>query len=143
MTALLATHGSIADFALGTSGTPGTGVIVSQYINDLTWSAQRDKAEVSAFKNVFKAYVAGLSDLTLAFTGSADQNIDGQLYGLLILQTPAIQAIYYPEGVGNTGTAYWTMTGFLDKLELKTATSSAYTFSCSFQSNSTPVRAVQ
>lgn len=143
MVALLPTHGSIADLYLGTVGSPGTGVAVSQYMNDVTWSAQRDKAEVSAFKNVFKAYVAGLSDLTVAFAGSGDQNIDGQLYGLLILVTPSIQMIYYPEGIGNTGTASWTMTGFLDKLELKTAVNSAYSFSCTFQSNGTPVRAIQ
>jgi hypothetical protein len=144
MTALQPTHGSIADFELGTTGSPLTGFVVSQYINDVTFSIQRDKAEVSAFKNVFKAYVAGLCDLTLALAGPADQNIDAQLYGLLILTTPSIQYIYYPEGISvGSGTSVFTGTGFIDKVELKTAVNSAYGFTASFQSNGTPTRTTQ
>lgn len=143
MTALQPTHGSIADVELGTVGAPGTGAVISQYVNEFTFSAQRDKSEVSAFKNTFKAYVAGMADLTLSFNGSADQNIDGQLFGLLILVTPSIQYIYYPEGIGNTGTPCYTGLGFLDKYEIKTATNSAFTFSATFQSNGTPSRTVQ
>lgn len=143
MTALQPTHGSIADFELGTTGSPGTGVVISQYVNAVTFTMQRDKAEVSAFKNVFKAYVAGLVDLTISFNGPADQNIDAQLYGLLILTTPSIQYIYYPEGIGATGTGVYTGVGFLDKVELKTAVNSAYEFSATFQSNGTPTRTTQ
>jgi hypothetical protein len=144
MTALEPTHGSIADFELGTTGSPLTGVVISQYISDVTFSIQRDKAEVSAFKDVFKAYVAGLCDLTLTFNGSADQNIDSTLYGLLILVTPSIQYIYYPEGINvGSGTSVFTGTGFIDKVELKTAVNSAYTFSASFQNSGTPTRTTQ
>ena len=144
MAALQPTHGSIADFEIGTTGSPGTGVVVSQYISDVTFSIQRDKAEVSAFKNVFKAYVAGLCDLTLALSGSGDLNIDAQLYGLLVLSNPSIQYIYYPEGINvGSGTAVYTGVGFVDKYEPKTSVSSAFSFTASFQNNGTPVRTTQ
>lgn len=146
MTALAATHGSVADFELGTSGSPGTGVVVSQYMDDVTFAMARDKAETSAFKQLFKSYVAGLIDLTIAFNGIADQNIDGQLYNLLIMAGAgnAIQYIYYPEGISpGSGTAFWTGLGFVDKLELKSAINSAYVFSANFQASGTPSRATQ
>lgn len=144
MTALQPSHGSVADFEIGTTGTPLTGVVISQYVSDVTFSIQRDKAEVSAFHNVFKAYVAGLCDLTLAFNGSGDQNIDAQLFGLLILTNPSIQYIYYPEGINvGSGTSVFTGTGFIDKVELKTAVNSAYTFSANFQNSGTPARTTQ
>lgn len=144
MTALQPTHGSVADFELGTTGSPGTGVVVSQYMADVTFTTQRDKAEVSAFKNLFKAYVAGLIDLTIAFNGTADPNIDAQLYGLLTLQAPAIQYIYYPEGINvGSGTSVWTGTGFIDKVEWKSAINAAYTFSASFQGSGAPTRTTQ
>lgn len=144
MTALAASHGSVADFELGSVGSPGTGVVISQYVNDVTFGIQRDKAETSAFKNVFKAYVAGLSDLTISFAGMGDQNIDAQLFGLLVLTAPSIQYIYYPEGISiGSGTTVFTGTGFLDKVEWKTAVASAYSFSATFQSNGTPAHTTQ
>jgi hypothetical protein len=144
MTALQPTHGSIADFELGTVGSPGTGVVISQYISDVTFSIARDKAEVSAFKDVFKAYVAGLCDLTISFNGTADLNIDPQLYGLLVMTTPSIQYIYYPEGIDvGSGTTVFTGTGFLDKVEWKTAVNSAYTFSATFQNSGAPTHTTQ
>lgn len=145
MTALSASHGSRADFYIGTSGSPGTGVAISQYLTDVGLPFQRDKAETSAFKNLFKAYVAGLIDLAIPFNGIADVNIDGQLYNLLIMSGAgsAIQFQYAPLGVGTTGSALWTGFGFLDKYESKSAINGAYTFQANFQSSTQPTRTIQ
>lgn len=145
MTALSASHGSRADFYIGTSGAPGTAVAITQYMSDVTQTMTRDKAEVSAFKNLFKAYVAGLIDLVIPLSGTADVNIDGQLYGLLIMSGGgnAIQYQYAPLGIGTTGSALWTGFGFLSKYEQKSAVNGAYTFTGEFQGSSQPTRTIQ
>lgn len=145
MTALSASHGSKADFYIGTSGAPGSGVAITQYMSDVTQTMTRDKAEVSAFKNLFKAYVAGLIDLVIPLSGTADVNIDGQLYGLLIMSGAgnAIQYQYAPLGIGTTGSALWTGFGFLSKYEQKSAVNGAYTFTGEFQGSSQPTRTIQ
>jgi hypothetical protein len=145
MTALSASHGSRADFYLGTSGTPGTAVAVSQYMTDTTLGMTRDKAESSAFKQLFKSYVAGLIDLVIPLTGIADVNIDAQLYNLFIM-TGAGNAIAYeyaPLGVGTTGSALWSGFGFLSKYEQKSPLNGVYGFTAEFQASGTPTRTVQ
>lgn len=145
MTALSASHGSRADFLIGTSGTPGTAVAISQYLTDTALPFQRDKAETSAFKQLFKSYVAGLIDLSIPFAGTADVNITGQLYGLFIMSGAgsAIQFQYAPLGVGTTGSALWTGFGFLDKYEEKSVVNGAYIFTANFQSSTQPTRTIQ
>lgn len=145
MTALSASHGSRADFYIGTSGSPGTAVSISQYLTDATQTMTRDKAETSAFKQLFKSYVAGLIDLVIPLSGTADVNLDGQLYGLLTMTGAgnAIQYQYAPLGVGTTGSALWTGFGFLSKYEQKSAINAAYTFTAEFQASGTPVRTIQ
>lgn len=145
MTALAASHGSRADFLIGTSGSPSVPVAITQYLSDATQTMTRDKAEVSAFKNLFKAYVAGLIDLVIPLSGSADVNIDGQLYNLLIMTGAgsAIEYQYAPLGVGTTGSALWTGFGFVAKYEQKSAINGAYTFTAEFQGSGTPSRTIQ
>lgn len=145
MTALAASHGSRADFLLGTSGTPGTTVAISQYLTDTGLPMTRDKAETSAFKQLFKSYVAGLIDLVIPLSGIGDVNIDGQLYNLFIMSGAgsAIQYQYAPLGVGTTGSALWTGFGFLTKYEQKSAISGAYSFTAEFQSSTQPTRTIQ
>ena len=145
MTALSASHGSRADFLIGTSGSPAVPVAITQYLADATQTFTRDKAEVSAFKNLFKAYVAGLIDLVIPLSGSADVNIDGQLYGLLIMTGAgsAIEYQYAPLGIGTTGSALWTGFGFISKYEQKSAVNGAYTFTAEFQGSGTPTRTIQ
>jgi hypothetical protein len=89
--------------------------------------------------------VAGLCDLVLPFSGVADVNIDGQLWGLFIMSGAgnAIQYQYAPLGVGTTGSALYTGFGFLDKYEQKSAINGAYTFTGNFQSSTQPTRTIQ
>lgn len=145
MTALIPSHGSRADFLIGTSGAPGTATSVTQYTDNVAFTFSSDKAEVSAFKNLFKAYVAGLKDLSVPLGGPADQNISTQMYNLFIMPNAgsAIIAEYAPEGIGNTGTALYTIFGFLDKYEEKTAINGAYVWTANYQSSTTPTRTIQ
>ena len=145
MTALSPSHGSRADFYIGTSGSPGTAVAISQYMTDTALGMTRDKAEVSAFMQLFKSYVAGLIDLVIPLSGPADVNIDAQLYNLFIM-TGAGSAIaweYAPLGVGTTGSALWTGFGFLSKYEQKSPLNGAYSWTGEFQVSGTPTRSVQ
>lgn len=145
MTALAATHGSVADFYIGTSGSPSSPVQISQYLNDVTFTIQRDKAETSSFKQLFKSYVAGLCDLAIPLTGHADPNISSQLYNLLIMVGAgnAIEYQYAPVGLGNTGTPLWTGFGFITKYEEKTSLTTPWDFTAEFQASGTPTRTTQ
>lgn len=147
MTALSASHGSKADFYIGTSGSPLVPVQISQYGDTSGLSFSRDKAEVSAFKNLFKAYVAGLADLTVPLGGPADVNITGQLWNLFTMSNAGsnIEFQYAPLGYGVTGSPLWTGTGFLTKYEEKVSTGAAWTWTGEFQGSSTsgPVRTIQ
>ena len=145
MTALSASHGSRADFYVGTSGTPGTAIAISQYVDSAALGFTRDKAEASAFKQLFKSFVAGLCDLSIPLQGPADVNISTQIYGLFIMSGAgnAIAWQYAPLGVGTTGSALYTGVGFFDKFEEKSALNAAYAWTGNFQNSGTPVRTVQ
>jgi hypothetical protein len=145
MTALSASHGSRADFYVGTSGTPGTAIAITQYVDTTALGFSRDKAEASAFKQLFKSYVAGLCDLSIPLQGPADVNLSTQLYGLLIMAGAgnAIAWEYAPLGVGTTGSALYSGFGFFDKYEEKSSLTTAYVWTANFQNSGTPTRTIQ
>jgi hypothetical protein len=146
MTALAPTHGDNADVQIGTSGSPGTAGTITQYNNSVNLSFTRDKAEVSAFKNNFKAYVAGMMDLSVPLGGPADPVITGILWNLFLMSSAgnAIIFVWAPNGIqASSGTPLWTTYGFLEKYDEKGGINEAYTWSATFQSSVTPVRTIQ
>ena len=75
------THGKNAAFKIDDSG--GTLRDISDVLTDVAISRTADVAEVSAFSNSSKAFVAGLKDATLTISGSFDATVDGYLSGIL------------------------------------------------------------
>lgn len=75
------THGKNAAFKIDDSG--GTLRDISNVLTDVSISRTADVAEVSAFSNSSKAYVAGLKDATITISGSFDATVDGYLSGIL------------------------------------------------------------
>ena len=75
------THGKNAAFKIDDSG--GTLRDISDGLTDVAVSRTADVAEVSAFSNSSKAYVAGLKDATITISGSFDATVDGYLSGIL------------------------------------------------------------
>jgi hypothetical protein len=75
------THGKSAAFKIDDSG--GTLRDISNVLTDVAVSRTADIAEVSAFSNSSKAYVAGLKDATITISGSFDATVDGYLKGIL------------------------------------------------------------
>lgn len=75
------THGKNAAFKIDDSG--GTLRDISNVLTDVAISRTADVAEVSAFSNSSKAYVAGLKDATITISGSFDATVDGYLSGIL------------------------------------------------------------
>jgi hypothetical protein len=145
MTALSASHGSRADFYIGTSGSPGTAIAISQYLDTTSLGMTRDKAEASAFKQLFKSYVAGLCDLVIPLQGPADVNITTQMYALFIMAGAgsAIAWEYGPTGIGAGLGPLYTGVGFLTKYEEKSALNAAFGWTGEFQNSGTPVRTIQ
>ena len=75
------THGKNAAFKIDDSG--GTLRDISDVLTDVSISRTADVAEVSAFSNSSKAFVAVLKDATLTISGSFDATVDGYLSGIL------------------------------------------------------------
>jgi hypothetical protein len=75
------THGKNAAFKIDDSG--GTLRDITDVLTDVAVSRTADVAEVSAFSNSSKAYVAGLKDATITISGSFDATVDGYLSGIL------------------------------------------------------------
>ena len=75
------THGKNAAFKIDDSG--GTLRDISDVLTDVSVSRTADVAEVSAFSNSSKAYVAGLNDATITISGSFDATVDGYLSGII------------------------------------------------------------
>ena len=90
------THGKNAAFKIDDSG--GTLRDISDVLTDVSISRTADVAEVSAFSNSSKAFVAGLKDATLTISGSFDATVDGYLSGILGAQG---SFEFYP--IGTTG----------------------------------------
>ena len=90
------THGKNAAFKIDDSG--GTLRDISDVLTDVSISRTADVAEVSAFTNSSKAYVAGLKDATITISGSFDATVDGYLSGILGVEG---SFEFYP--IGTTG----------------------------------------
>ena len=90
------THGKNAAFKIDDSG--GTLRDISNVLTDVAVSRTADVAEVSAFSNSSKAYVAGLKDATITISGSFDATVDGYLSGILGVEG---SFEFYP--IGTTG----------------------------------------
>ena len=91
------THGKSAAFKIDDSG--GTLRDISNVLTDVSVSKTADVAEVSAFSNSSKAYVAGLKDAVITISGSFDATVDGYLKA--IVGTAAGSFEFYP--IGTTG----------------------------------------
>lgn len=134
MVALAASHGSITDVLVN-------GNIVSQYFTDLTFTNTRDKAETSAFKTLFKSYVAGLIDPVVTLSGLFDSSVstaeDPLLYGYLTALTAVDNSwIYAPLGaVGASaqGVTAYAIYGISTKYEIKSALNAANTITAEIQ----------
>ena len=75
------THGKSAAFKIDDSG--GTLRDISNVLTDVSVSKTADVAEVSAFSNSSKAYVAGLKDAVITLSGSFDATVDGYLKAIV------------------------------------------------------------
>jgi len=126
MVALAASHGANTDVLVN-------GNIVSQYFTDLTFTSSRDKAETSAFKSLFKSYVAGLIDPVVTLSGLFDSSgstaEDALLYSYLTsLTTQDNSWIYAPVGaVGSSAqnVVAYAVFGQSVKYEVKSAMNAA------------------
>ena len=67
---------------------------VSNVVDSTGLARSVDAAEVTAFGNQDKAYIAGLRDATLPITGFADPTVDGYFAGILGWSTPVAWEVY-------------------------------------------------
>jgi len=135
------THGSKAELSIGLVAAPETLVDVSERSNTTGLPLERDKADVSTFKSVFKKYVAGLLDGSMPMEGPFDPWLDGALYDLAMSAVPA-KFQYRPIGTG-TGKPQYVGHFLVTKYEIKSEVGSAATYSGELQIVDDVVRSAQ
>lgn len=134
MANLAASHGSLADVFVN-------GNVVSQYLNDWAQAGTRDKAETSAFKQLFKSYVAGMGDNVVTLAGMFDSSnataIDPLLYSYLTALTNVDNMwLYGPlglQGASAFGNSAYSITGLSTKYEVKSVLNAANAITAEIQ----------
>lgn len=124
------THGSKAQFWIGTAAAPDTLVEISERINStgLPWS--RDKADVTTFLASVKKYVFGQRDAAIPIEGPYDAYTDEVLTDLLEVDSVAFR--YRPIGTGSGKPEFNGRVG-CTKHEIKTEASGAGSISAELQ----------
>ena len=122
-------HGKSAVFKLDDSG--GSLRDLSTYINEASMPRDIETAETTAFGASAKAYITGLTDATISFSGMFDATADGYLAGV-VAQAATLSFVYGP--AGNTG-GFVKYEGecFLTSYEVSTAVGDAVQASASLQ----------
>ena len=122
------THGKNAAFKIDDSG--GTLRDISNVLTDVAVSRSADVAEVSAFSNSSKAYVAGLKDATITISGSFDATVDGYLKGIL---GASGSFEFYPIGTTGGGNPKASGDAICTSYDRTPDVGGAVSFSASFQ----------
>lgn len=134
------THGSKAEFWIGTADDPEVLVDISERLNNVGLPWERDKAEVSTFKSKTKKYVGGLKDAAIPLEGPYDPWLDGILYELLDADSVAFR--YRPVGSG-VGKPEFNGHCTVTKHEVKTEVGSAGSISAEAQIDGEAPRTAQ
>lgn len=125
-------HGKTGAFKLGTTGTPGTVVDLSAWLDNVSFPESVDTGETTVFGQSSKSYVVGLKDSTISISGKWDATtLDPQLFGLLG-STVAVTWEYGPAG-STVGMVRYTGTAFMTSYQVTTPVADVVTFSCDFQ----------
>lgn len=134
------THGSKAEFFIGTAASPTVLVDISDRVNNtgLPWS--RDKAEVTPFKSTTKKYVFGQKDAAVPIEGPYDPYLDEVLTDLL--DVDSVSWRFRPMGTG-TGLPEFNGSGGLTKHEIKTEAGGAGSISAELQLDGEAPRTLQ
>ncbi|MFE9742963.1 hypothetical protein [Streptomyces sp. NPDC006477] len=134
------THGSKAEFWIGTADAPEVLVDVSDRLNNVGLPWQRDKGEVSTFKSTTKKYVGGLKDAAFPMEGPYDPWLDGILDELINYDSVVFR--YRPIGTG-TGKPEYNGRFMLTKHEIATEVGGPGTISAEGQVDGEAPRSIQ
>lgn len=99
-----------------------------------------DAAEVTAFGNQDKAYIAGLRDATIPVSGFADPTVDGYFAGILGWSTPVAWELY-PMGSA-TGKIKYNGSAILTRYESAPAVGDAVKITGELQNSGSVTRTV-
>lgn len=135
-------HGSKANFWLGTAAVPVTPVDISVYGKTLGIAFKRDTAETTTFKKNSKTYISGLKDSTVPFDGPLDPVSDQQLWDLLD-QGVIVNFEYYPQGKGAGLGPKFAGQCMITKYDVNSPIAGSNDFSAAFQVSGDVVRTVQ
>lgn len=125
-------HGKDADFYLTVSGTERD---LSAYLTSAGLPLALDQADVSAFGNDWKQYVAGLKDSAIPLEGNYDPTPDGYIHTAFAAGTGCAWK-YFPQGSA-TGRIYYTGTAVVTSYEISTDIGDAGKVSAELQNSGT------
>jgi hypothetical protein len=122
-------HGKATVFKLDNASATLTDI--SNALTDVSFPAKVDTAEVTAFGASAKSYVVGLTDGTIAISGTFDATVDALFAGVLGFAT-ALNWNYGPEG-STAGYVKYTGTGFVTSYQKSGTVGDVVKFSADIQ----------
>lgn len=125
-------HGRTGELYVDDSG--GTERNWTTYLSDDTFDQTADLADVTALSNTAKAFIAGITDRTLKFSGFYDPTFVGYAQGNL---NTATQVKVFPAGSA-AGRLYFDGTAIVQNLSFKSDVGSANAVEGEFQFIATP-----
>lgn len=131
-------HGKDTVFKVADNG--GTLRDVSNVCSASGLARSCEAAEVTAFGNQDKAYIAGLRDATVPVEGMADPTVDGYFAGILGWSTPVAWELY-PMGSA-TGKIKYNGSAILTRYESNPSVSDAVKVTGELQNTGVITRAV-
>ena len=117
------THGSNADVSVD-------GTNISAYVDSISFSRSVDTAEVTAFGNDDKAFIAGLEDGSFSISGPYDPTLDGVMAGCFDAAT--VTVFFGPSGSGS-GAIKYSASAFITDYTPDMGVSNRVQWSASFQ----------
>lgn len=91
-------HGKGSQFWLSNSSSTASAVKLSSGIEELTFSRSIDTAEVTAYQDNDRNYIAGLRSATISLTGIFASTYESHLAGIIAAPTAAGQAFVFAPG---------------------------------------------
>lgn len=151
-------HGKASKFAVAEAASPLELVDLSAYTKEASFPRSMDMAETSAFGNIYKTYIQGLTDATISIAGQWDATATvgpDVVLGNLIGAAAPVGFVYGPNGwvsltpsdgsgtstvTGSAAKPVWTGTVWLSSYEITSSIGDVVAFSAEFQLAIDPTR---
>lgn len=124
-------HGSRSVLQLGTAGTPGTPVAITQFVSNVDYTNERGEVGVTTLGATAESFLPGLHNGSFSFEGPLSSAVAVHLGGIHNVQGE-VAFVYGPMG-GTSGLPRYSGVGFLRTFNMTSGTDDASRYTAEFR----------